>query len=312
MTDKWTYSFGGGKADGRAALRDLLGGKGANLHEMSSIGLPVPPGFTITTEVCRHFTEAKGAYPDALKAQVAEAVAQVESLMGATFGRGDNVLLLSVRSGARASMPGMMDTVLNLGLNAETVETLAKATGDARFAYDSYRRFIQMFGDVVLGVDHYHFEDLLEDYKVDNALKLDTDLGVADWKRLVPKYLDAVETQTGEPFPSDPKAQLWAAIGAVFKSWTNKRAKTYRRLHGISEDWGTAVNVQAMVFGNMGDDSATGVCFTRNPSTGENHFYGEYLINAQGEDVVAGIRTPQPLTLAEKKGAGSEIGRAHV
>ena len=307
MAGKWTYSFGGGKAEGRAAMRDLLGGKGANLHEMSSIGLPVPPGFTITTEVCRHFTETKGAYPDDLNAAVAAAVAQVEGLMGATFGRDDNVLLLSVRSGARASMPGMMDTVLNLGLNADTVQTLAQATGDERFAYDSYRRFIQMFGDVVLGVDHFHFEDLLEDYKLNQGLKLDTDLSAADWKRLVPDYLATVEKQTGAPFPSEPEAQLWAAIGAVFKSWTNKRAQTYRRLHGIPEDWGTAVNVQAMVFGNMGDDSATGVCFTRNPSTGENVFYGEYLINAQGEDVVAGIRTPQPLSLAEKAGMGTDL-----
>ena len=307
MANKWTYSFGGGKADGSAKMRNLLGGKGANLHEMSSIGVAVPPGFTITTEVCQHFTETKGSYPDDLGAQVSAAVAQVEALMGSTFGRGDNVLLLSVRSGARASMPGMMDTVLNLGLNEDTVETLAKATGDARFAYDSYRRFIQMFGDVVLGVDHYHFEDLLEDYKLENNLKLDTDLSAADWKRLVPEYLEAVEKQTGEPFPFEPEDQLWAAIGAVFKSWTNKRAQTYRRLHGIPESWGTAVNVQAMVFGNMGNDSATGVCFTRNPSTGENMFYGEYLINAQGEDVVAGIRTPQPLSLAEKSGTGADL-----
>lgn len=307
MAEKWTYSFGGGKADGRSSMRNLLGGKGANLHEMSSIGMPVPPGFTITTDVCRHFTDTDGNYPDALTAEVSAAIAQIESLMDVTFGHGENILLLSVRSGARASMPGMMDTVLNLGLNDDTVRTLAKATGDERFAYDSYRRFIQMFGDVVLGVDHYHFEDLLEDYKLDNSLKLDTDLTADDWKRLVPDYLDAVEKQTGNPFPSDPQEQLWAAIGAVFKSWTNKRAKTYRRLHDIPENWGTAVNVQAMVFGNMGEDSATGVCFTRNPSTGENAFYGEYLINAQGEDVVAGIRTPQPLTIAEKSGPNSNL-----
>jgi len=307
MANKWVYSFGNGKADGSAKLRNLLGGKGANLHEMSSIGLPVPPGFTITTEVCRHFSETKGVYPDGLNAEVVAAVATLESQMGTTFGRGDKVLLLSVRSGARASMPGMMDTVLNLGLNEKTVETIARVTGDARFAYDSYRRFIQMFGDVVLGVDHYHFEDLLEDYKHEHRLKLDTDLTVDDWKNLVPKFLATVEKQTGEPFPSEPEAQLWASIGAVFKSWTNKRAQTYRRLHNIPEDWGTAVNVQAMVFGNMGDDSATGVCFTRNPSTGENLFYGEYLINAQGEDVVAGIRTPQPLSLAEKTNAGMNL-----
>lgn len=307
MAEKWTYSFGGGKADGRSSMRNLLGGKGANLHEMSSIGMPVPPGFTITTDVCRHFTDTDGSYPDALNGEVSAAIAQMENLMDVTFGHGENILLLSVRSGARASMPGMMDTVLNLGLNDDTVVTLAKATGDERFAYDSYRRFIQMFGDVVLGVDHYHFEDLLEDYKLDNSLKLDTDLTADDWKRLVPEYLEAVEKQTGNPFPFDPQDQLWAAIGAVFKSWTNKRAKTYRRLHDIPENWGTAVNVQAMVFGNMGEDSATGVCFTRNPSTGENAFYGEYLINAQGEDVVAGIRTPQPLTIAEKSGPSSNL-----
>ncbi|HEY9164330.1 MAG TPA: PEP/pyruvate-binding domain-containing protein, partial [Magnetovibrio sp.] len=218
MANKWTYSFGGGKADGAASMRNLLGGKGANLHEMSSIGVAVPPGFTITTEVCRHFTDTKGSYPDDLDAQVAAAVAKVEALMGSSFGHGDNILLLSVRSGARASMPGMMDTVLNLGLNDDTVETLAKATNDARFAYDSYRRFIQMFGDVVLGVDHYHFEDLLEDFKLENNLKLDTDLSAEDWKRLVPQYLEAVEKQTGEPFPFEPQDQLWAAIGAVFKS----------------------------------------------------------------------------------------------
>ena len=307
MANKWTYSFGDGQAEGSAEMRNLLGGKGANLHEMSAIGLPVPPGFTITTEVCTHFTENHGAYPDALDDQVRDAVAKLEKSMGADFGAGDNVLLLSVRSGARASMPGMMDTVLNLGLNDETVEALSKATGDERFAFDSYRRFIQMFSDVVLGVDHYHFEDLLEDYKLENGLKLDTDLSADDWRALIPQYVQAVEDQTGESFPDDPQEQLWAAIGAVFKSWSNKRAQTYRRLHGIPDDWGTAVNVQAMVFGNMGDDSATGVCFTRNPSTGENLFYGEYLINAQGEDVVAGIRTPQPLSLAEKQAADMHL-----
>ena len=307
MTDKWTYSFGDGDAEGNATMRNLLGGKGANLHEMSALGLSVPPGFTITTEVCAHFTETGGDYPDGLNDQVNAAIAKLEAIMGAPFGGGRDegrVLLLSVRSGARASMPGMMDTVLNLGLNDDAVEILAEQTGDERFAYDSYRRFIQMFGDVVLGVDHYHFEDLLEDYKLDHALKLDTDLTADDWKALLPDYIEAVEKHTGEPFPQDPRQQLWAAIGAVFKSWTNKRARTYRKLHDIPESWGTAVNVQAMVFGNMGDDSATGVCFTRNPSTGENQFYGEYLINAQGEDVVAGIRTPQPLSLAEKEAAG--------
>ncbi len=306
--DKWVYSFGAGDADGNAQMRDLLGGKGANLHEMSALGLAVPPGFTITTEVCAHFTEFDGGYPGDLPAQLDAALARIETLMEATFGSGGkDVLLLSVRSGARASMPGMMDTVLNLGLNFETVEVLARATGDARFAYDSFRRFIQMFSDVVLGVDHYYFEDLLEDYKLDRNLNLDTDLSAEDWKCLVPKYIHVAEEQTGSAFPMEAKSQLWAAIGAVFKSWTNKRAQTYRRLHDIPEDWGTAVNVQAMVFGNMGDDSATGVCFTRNPSNGENVFYGEYLLNAQGEDVVAGIRTPQPLSIAEKQQVGGDL-----
>lgn len=312
MSDKrkWTYSFGDGEAEGSAGMRNLLGGKGANLHEMCSIGLQVPPGFTITTEVCAHVTETGGDYPDGLNDQVNAAIAKLETAMGAPFGGGaeeGRVLLLSVRSGARASMPGMMDTVLNLGLNDEAVGILAKETGDERFAYDSYRRFVQMFGDVVLGVDHYHFEDLLEDYKLDHSLKLDTDLTADDWKDLLPKYVAAIEDQTGAPFPQDPRQQLWAAIGAVFKSWTNQRAQTYRKLHNIPAAWGTAVNVQAMVFGNMGDDSATGVCFTRNPSTGENLFYGEYLVNAQGEDVVAGIRTPQPLSLAEKESAHLQL-----
>ncbi|MCW8915004.1 MAG: pyruvate, phosphate dikinase [Magnetovibrio sp.] len=310
MTEKWTYSFGGGEAEGRADMRNLLGGKGANLHEMSAIGLHVPPGFTITTDVCAHYIETQGDYPDGLNDQVNTAIAKLETEMAAPFGGGnggDKILLLSVRSGARASMPGMMDTVLNLGLNDEAVEVLAAQTGDARFAYDSYRRFIQMFGDVVLGVDHYHFEDLLEDYKVDHNLKLDTDLTADDWKALLPDFIDAIENHTGEPFPQDPRKQLWAAIGAVFGSWSNKRAQTYRKLHKIPDDWGTAVNVQTMVFGNMGEDSATGVCFTRNPSTGENKFYGEYLINAQGEDVVAGIRTPQPLSLAEKEAANIDL-----
>jgi len=302
MTSKWTYGFGNGQAEGSKAMLDLLGGKGANLHEMSSLGLNVPPGFTLTTEVCAHFIETKGNYPAELKSQVATAVKDLESIMEAKFGAGDddNVLLLSVRSGARASMPGMMDTVLNLGLNANTVDHLARATGDERFAYDSYRRFIQMFGDVVLGVEHYHFEDLLEDYKFDHSLKLDTDLSVDDWKVLVPKFLQLIEKETGSPFPDDPQDQLWASIGAVFNSWTNQRAQTYRKLYNIPDGWGTAVNVQAMVYGNLGDNSATGVCFTRNPSTGENAFFGEFLENAQGEDVVAGIRTPQPLTEAEK------------
>ncbi|MBF0247279.1 MAG: pyruvate, phosphate dikinase [Alphaproteobacteria bacterium] len=311
MSNKWTYSFGAKTAEGRANMRNLLGGKGANLHEMSAIGLHVPPGFTITTEVCTHFTKTEGHYPEGLKDQVQDAVRKIEEIMNAPFTHAgqddDRILLLSVRSGARASMPGMMDTVLNLGLNDTTVKMLARKSGDERFAYDSYRRFIQMFGDVVLGVEHFRFEDLLEAYKSTHDLVLDTDLTAEDWKTLVPRYISIVEEHTGKAFPQDPMEQLWAAIGAVFGSWSNKRAQTYRRLHGIPESWGTAVNVQAMVFGNMGEDSATGVCFSRNPSTGENVFYGEYLVNAQGEDVVAGIRTPQPLSLAEKQAAGMDL-----
>ncbi|MEE2849427.1 MAG: PEP/pyruvate-binding domain-containing protein, partial [Pseudomonadota bacterium] len=288
---QWVYGFGGGSADGDASMKNLLGGKGANLAEMSSLGLPVPPGFTVTTEVCTHYYANNETYPADLDAQVQAALAKVEGVVGKTFGDFENPLLVSVRSGARASMPGMMDTVLNLGLNSETVEGLAKRSDDARFAYDSYRRFIQMYGDVVLGVGHHLFEDILEDTKEDKGYALDTDMAADDWKAVTEKYLAMVEDERSEPFPQDPKEQLWGAIGAVFGSWMNNRAITYRRLHNIPADWGTAVNVQAMVFGNMGDDCATGVCFTRNPSTGENQFYGEFLINAQGEDVVAGIRT---------------------
>ena len=304
---KWIYTFGDGSAEGAGEMHELLGGKGANLAEMADLGLPVPPGFTITTEVCTHFTANNDAYPDGLEANVDAAMAHIEGIMGAKFGNVENPLLVSVRSGARASMPGMMDTVLNLGLNSETVEGLAKRSDDARFAYDSFRRFIQMYGDVVLGVSHHLFEDILEDTKEDKGYALDTDLTADDWKAVTEKYLAMVEDERSEPFPQDPKEQLWGAIGAVFGSWMNNRAITYRRLHNIPADWGTAVNVQAMVFGNMGDDCATGVCFTRNPSTGENQFYGEFLINAQGEDVVAGIRTPQPLTEAEKTEQGSDL-----
>ncbi len=304
---KWIYTFGDGKAEGAAHMRELLGGKGANLAEMAGLGLPVPPGFTITTEVCTHFTGNDQTYPDGLKAELEAALAGVENILGTKFGDPENPLLVSVRSGARASMPGMMDTVLNLGLNDETVAGLARRSGDERFAYDSYRRFIQMYGDVVLGVDHHMFEDLLEDLKEDRGANLDTELTADDWKALVAKYHDMVEAELDRPFPQDPAEQLWGAVGAVFGSWMNTRAKTYRRLHGIPADWGTAVNVQAMVFGNMGEDCATGVAFTRNPSTGENRFYGEYLVNAQGEDVVAGIRTPQPLTLAEKEEQASKL-----
>ena len=282
---------------------------------MASIGLPVPPGFTITTEVCTHYYENGERYPDDLEAAVATGVAHIEQAVGAAFGDRSNPLLVSVRSGARVSMPGMMDTVLNLGLNDESVEGLAAASGDARFAYDSYRRFIQMYGDVVLGVDHAEFEDLLEAHKDAKGVYLDTDLDADDLKGLVDEYKDLVQSALGAPFPQDPKDQLWGAVSAVFGSWQTPRAVTYRRLHDIPEEWGTAVNIQAMVFGNMGDDCATGVAFTRDPSTGENAFYGEYLVNAQGEDVVAGIRTPQQLTIAEKgspKLAPAGDGRDHA
>lgn len=304
---KWVYSFGDGKAEGNAEMRDLLGGKGANLAEMSSLGIPVPPGFTITTEVCTYYYDNDRSYPAELTDAVNAAMSEIEQTLGNQFGSTENPLLVSVRSGSRASMPGMMDTVLNLGLNDKTVEALAKRSGDARFAYDSYRRFIQMYGDVVLGVDHHNFEDILEDHKDDNGFTLDTDLGANDWKTVVGQYLVMVERMLGKPFPQDPAEQLWGAVGAVFGSWMNDRAITYRRLQSIPASWGTAVSVQSMVFGNMGEDCATGVCFSRNPSTGENAFYGEYLVNAQGEDVVAGIRTPQPLTKAEGTSTGSEL-----
>jgi pyruvate, orthophosphate dikinase len=295
---RWVYGFGGGVNDGRADMRNLLGGKGANLAEMASIGLPVPPGFTITTEVCTAFYDNNNKYPDDLADQVNTALAKVEAAVGQKFGDAANPLLVSVRSGARVSMPGMMDTVLNLGLNDETVVGLAKAANDERFAWDSYRRFIQMYGSVVLDVDHHQFEEIIEFAKLDAGVTEDTGLTAADWRNVVAAYKGLVEKETGKPFPTDPHEQLWGAIGAVFGSWMNPRAITYRRLHDIPAAWGTAVNVQAMVFGNMGEDCATGVCFTRDPSTGENMFYGEYLVNAQGEDVVAGIRTPQPLSKA--------------
>lgn len=304
---RWVYTFGDGKAEGRADMRDLLGGKGANLAEMSALGLPVPPGFTITTEVCTWFYDHGQEYPQALRDQVATALAGVEALVGMRFGDPENPLLVSVRSGARASMPGMMDTVLNLGLNDVTVEGLARRSGDARFAYDSYRRFIQMFANVVLDVDHHYFEEILENHKLDLGVHLDTELTAEQWRAVVADYKAKVEEVNGAPFPQQPEEQLWAAIGAVFGSWMNQRAITYRRLHDIPASWGTAVNVQAMVFGNMGEDCATGVAFTRDPSTGENIFYGEYLVNAQGEDVVAGIRTPQHLTIAGKQKNGSSL-----
>ena len=303
---KWVYSFGDGKAEGRADMRNLLGGKGANLAEMSSLGLPVPPGFTITTEVCTHFYDNKNSYPQELKDEVEKALAAVEKIVGAKFGEANNPLLVSVRSGARASMPGMMDTVLNLGLNDKTVLGLAKSSGDERFAWDSYRRFIQMYSNVVLDVGHHYFEEALELRKEDLGVQMDTDLKAADWRAVVTEYKKLVEKRTGKPFPQEPREQLWGAVGAVFESWMNQRAITYRRLHSIPESWGTAVNVQAMVFGNMGEDCATGVAFTRDPSTGTNLFYGEYLVNAQGEDVVAGIRTPQHLTVQGKEAQKSD------
>ncbi len=304
---RWVYVFGGGKADGRADMRDLLGGKGANLAEMSAIGVPVPPGFTVTTEVCTYFYDNGRTYPEDLKDQVSNGLAQIEKSLDAKFGDPSKPLLVSVRSGARTSMPGMMDTVLNLGLNDETVEGLAAQSGDPRFAYDSYRRFIQMYADVVLGIDHYSFEERLDLAKDDKGVHQDTELDADDLKALVEDFKSLVETEYGEPFPQDPKDQLWGAIGAVFGSWMNQRAITYRTLHNIPDGWGTAVTVQSMVFGNMGDDCATGVCFSRDPSTGENAFYGEYLVNAQGEDVVAGIRTPQQITTVGKEAQASTL-----
>src|SRR3954451_4189352 len=283
---KWVFTFGDGKAEGKASMRDLLGGKGANLAEMANLGLPVPPGFTLPTTVCTYFYAHDKTYPKELQAQVEKALDHVGRLTGKTFGGTKNPLLVSVRSGGRASMPGMMDTVLNLGLNDTTVEALAALSGDRRFAYDSYRRFITMYSDVVLGFEHHHFEDILDTFKDAQGYALDTDLTGDDWVELVGRYKEAVARETGKDFPQDPHEQLWGAIGAVFSSWMNARAVTYRRLHDIPESWGTAVNVQAMVFGNMGETSATGVAFTRNPSTGESKLYGEFLINAQGEDVV--------------------------
>jgi pyruvate,orthophosphate dikinase len=302
---QWVYSFGAGHNEGSAGMRNLLGGKGANLAEMASIGLPVPPGFTITTEVCTYFYDHGKQYPTDLDESVTAALTRIEAAVGLKFGDTEKPLLVSVRSGARVSMPGMMDTVLNLGLNDQTVEGLAKASGDERFAWDSYRRFIQMYGSVVLNVDHHRFEEIIEDVKLDRGVAEDTALTADDWRDVAMGFKTVVADATGEPFPQDPRAQLWGAIGAVFGSWMNARANTYRRLNDIPASWGTAVNVQAMVFGNMGDDCATGVCFTRDPSTGEDIFYGEYLVNAQGEDVVAGIRTPQPMA-SERAKAGEK------
>ncbi len=304
---QWLYSFGGGSAEGSAAMKDLLGGKGANLAEMAVLGLPVPPGFTVSTELCAAYYEHGKNFPDSLGAEVEAGMQHIESVAGAKFGDAANPLLVSVRSGSRASMPGMMDTVLNLGLNDATAAGLADNSGDARFAYDSYRRFIQMYGDVVLGVSHHEFEDLLERAKEGLGIQLDTEMSADDWRELIEQYKALVQARLEKPFPQDVGEQLWGAMRAVFDSWMNDRAVTYRRLYDIPENWGTAVNIQAMVFGNMGDDCATGVAFTRNPSSGDNRIYGEYLINAQGEDVVAGIRTPRPLLAnGEETGAGGE------
>lgn len=303
---KFVYRFGGDKADGSAAMKNVLGGKGANLAEMSNLGLPVPPGFTITTDLCMDYLRT-GKYPKDLKEEVEKGLKHIEKLMAKKFGDRANPLLVSVRSGARASMPGMMDTILNLGLNDETVEALAALTSNPRFAYDSYRRFVQTYGDVVLGVkaaskdDHDPFEELIDEVKRSKNLKYDTDLSADDWKALVDKFKGLIKQTVGVDFPNSPEKQLWGAIEAVFRSWQNPRAITYRKLNRIPDDWGTAVNVQAMVFGNMGQDSGTGVAFTRDPATGEHRFYGEYLENAQGEDVVAGVRTPKPISQLEKE-----------
>ena len=304
------YYFGDGRADGTGAMKPLLGGKGANLHEMTRIGLPVPPGFTITTEVCSYFYDHNRAYPPQLEAQLAAAMAKVETSTGKKFSDKERPLLVSVRSGARDSMPGMMDTILNLGMNDEVVEIVARKTNNARFAWDSYRRFLQMYGDVVMGVqkrpgeDHEPFETAIERLKDERYGKHDfpdVRLTVADLKDLVQRFKTLIRERTGKSFPQDPNEQLWGAIGAVFGSWMNDRAIVYRRKYGIPREWGTAVNVQTMVFGNMGDSSATGVAFTRDPATGEKIFYGEYLINAQGEDVVAGVRTPHPIAELAKE-----------
>ena len=303
MSEKRVYTFGNGKAEGRADMRNLLGGKGANLAEMNLIGVPVPPGFTITTDVCNeYFEKGKDDVVALLKTDVEKSVKHIEDLMGLQFGNAENPLLVSVRSGARASMPGMMDTILNLGLNDEVVVGLAKKTGNERFAYDSYRRFVQMYGDVVLGMkpvnkdDIDPFEAIIEKVKSQRGIVLDNEMNVDELKQLVKLFKEAIFTQTGQKFPENPIDQLWGAICAVFDSWMNKRAILYRKMNGIPQEWGTAVTVMAMVFGNMGNTSATGVCFSRDAATGENRFNGEYLVNAQGEDVVAGIRTPQQIT----------------
>jgi pyruvate, orthophosphate dikinase len=297
---KFVYYFAAGETDGNSQMKNILGGKGANLAEMTALGLPVPPGFTISTEICTHFYAEGGKLPDWVRTDVTSALQRVEKNIGKRFGDETNPLLLSVRSGARASMPGMMDTILNLGLNDKTVEGLARSTQNARFAWDSYRRFIQMYADVVMGMNSSLLEVTLEDLKAERGVHLDTELDATDLKKLVSKFKEMVRQMTGQVFPVDPMEQLWGAVTAVFRSWNTPRAITYRELHHIPAEWGTAVNVQSMVFGNLGEDSATGVAFTRNPSTGERKFYGEFLVNAQGEDVVAGIRTPQPISLLQE------------
>lgn len=300
-TNKMVYFFGAGKAEGKVTMKNLLGGKGANLAEMCVLGIPVPPGFTITTEVCIDFYKRKKQFSPELKKELLANLEKIEKVMGKKFGDATNPLLVSVRSGARVSMPGMMDTILNLGLNDQTVQGLIQQSGDPRFAYDSYRRFIQMYANVVLNLDSSVLEHLLEETKRDKNVDADTDLTAEDWQKLVVKFKAIIKQKTGIDFPNNPLDQLWGAIGAVFESWMNKRAIQYRKINNIPEDWGTAVNVQSMVFGNLGDDSATGVAFSRDPSTGQKVFFGEFLIKAQGEDVVAGIRTPQPINIAAKK-----------
>ncbi|MGD9900375.1 MAG: pyruvate, phosphate dikinase, partial [Calditrichaceae bacterium] len=306
MSEKFVYKFGAGKADGNAGMKLLLGGKGANLAEMSNLNVPVPPGFTISTDVCTSFYANNGKYADDVINQVKEGVKHIEKEMDSVFGDSKNPLLVSVRSGAPASMPGMMDTVLNLGLNDETVKGIIEQSGNERFGWDSYRRFVQMYGDVVMGMkpeskeEEDPFEVIIDEIKEKRNVMNDTDLTADDLKELVSLFKAEIKKRTGSEFPTDPWIQLWGSVSAVFGSWNNNRAITYRKLNSIPADWGTAVNVQAMVFGNMGDDCATGVAFTRDPATGEKKFYGEYLINAQGEDVVAGIRTPQPVNESTK------------
>ncbi|MDY6844251.1 MAG: PEP/pyruvate-binding domain-containing protein, partial [Thermodesulfobacteriota bacterium] len=306
MNKRFLYFFGNGKADGNATMKENLGGKGANLAEMTNLNIPVPAGFTISTGVCTYFYENGEKYPEGLREAVLEKLKMVESAMGANFGEKENPLLVSVRSGARVSMPGMMDTVLNLGLNDETILGLIKKTGDERFAYDCYRRFVQMYGDVVLGLkptskeESDPFEKIIEEKKRVKRIKLDLELSVDDLKELVKEFKAAIKQKLGIIFPEDPTEQLWGSISAVFKSWNNPRAITYREINNIPAHWGTAVNIQSMVFGNMGENSGTGVAFTRDPATGENYLYGEYLMNAQGEDVVAGIRTPHPISIRQK------------